>query len=399
MSHLSPPPLTDGKWRKLQKRVWCYRFDYLLALPGILYFIVFHYILMFGIVIVFKDIWPFGGAAGIIEAPCVGLKHFNRFFNSIFFWNVILITVVISGLKIIFGFPAPIIFALMLNEVFRIKFKRFVQPVSYLPHFISRVATTGLVTALLATSGGPITETLNNRAGEDWTFLTKPDHFRGILTASYVWKIVGWSSILYLAAMAAIDPALYEAAAIDGANRFQMARHITIPNIACVITILFIFEIGNQLDAGFEQILLLYSPSVHSVSVIVDTYVYREGLPGLKYSFAAAVGLFKGIMAFLCLIVANSPANRLVQPDDGDAWTSQVSLHCMPDQALMLISRWRRTAASCAFTNAASAIPTNSCAWLRSSLTPAIEARKLQTCAPGLKHFGPIISSSRRLPC
>ena len=304
----------DGKYRRLLKRMWFYRFYYLLALPGILYFIIFHYIPMFGIVIAFKDISPFGGVVGIIEAPWVGLKHFNRFFNSIFFWDVIENTVVISGLKIIFGFPAPIVFALMLNEVTRLKFKRFVQTVSYLPHFISWVVTTGLVTALLATSGGLVTEILNNMTGERWTFLTNPDQFRGILTLSHVWKTVGWSSILYLAAMAAIDPALYEAAAIDGANRFQMARYITIPSIAFVITILFIFEIGNLLDAGFEQILLLYSPAVYSVSDIIDTYVYREGLLGLKYSFAAAVGLFKGVMAFLFLIAANTLANRLGQP-------------------------------------------------------------------------------------
>ncbi len=314
LSRMPPPARNSGNWRKLLERLWFYRFYYLLALPGILYFIIFHYIPMFGIVIAFKDVSPFGGVEGIIEAPWVGLKHFNRFFNSIFFWNVIENTVVISGLKIIFGFPAPIIFALMLNEVFRLKFKRFVQTVSYLPHFISWVVTTGLISALLATSGGLITEALNNLTGDNWSFLTNPDHFRGILTLSHVWKTIGWSSILYLAAMAAIDPALYEAAAIDGANRFQMARHITIPSIAFVITILFIFEIGNLLDAGFEQILLLYSPSVYSVSDIIDTYVYREGLLGLKYSFAAAVGLFKGVMAFLFLIAANALANRLGQP-------------------------------------------------------------------------------------
>lgn len=313
-SRQSPIATNDGKWRRLMKRIWFYRFYYLLALPGILYFIIFHYLPMIGIVIAFKDISPFGGVAGIIEGPWVGLKHFNRFFNSIFFWNVIENTVVISGLKIIFGFPAPIVFALMLNEVFRVKFKRFVQTVSYLPHFISWVVTTGLLTALVATSGGLFTELLNDLTGERWTFLTNPDQFRGILTITHVWKTIGWSSILYLAAMSAIDPALYEAAAIDGADRFQMARHITIPSIAFVITILFIFEIGNLLDAGFEQILLLYSPAVYSVSDIIDTYVYREGLLGLKYSFAAAVGLFKGVMAFLFLVVANTLANRLGQP-------------------------------------------------------------------------------------
>ena len=303
----------DVGWRRLLKRMWFFRFYYLLALPGILYFLIFHYLPMFGIVIAFKDISPFGGVAGIIEGPWVGLKHFQRFFNSIFFWDVIENTLVISGLKIVFGFPAPIIFALMLNEVMRVRFKRLIQTISYLPHFISWVVVTGLVTGLVATSGGLITEFLNNLTGERWTFLTNADQFRGILVITHVWKTVGWSSILYLAAMSAIDPALYEAAAIDGANRFQMARHITIPSIAFVITILFIFEMGNLLDAGFEQILLLYSPSVYSVSDIIDTYVYREGLLGLKYSFAAAVGLFKGVMAFVMILLANALANRLGQ--------------------------------------------------------------------------------------
>lgn len=307
-------PLTRGeRLRKLLKRMWFYRFYYMLALPGILYFIIFHYIPMAGIVIAFKDISPFGGVEGIIEAPWVGFKHFNRFFDSFFFWDVIENTLVISGLKILFGFPAPILFALMLNEVMRVRFKRIVQTISYLPHFISWVVVTGLVTALLATSGGVITEFVNNLTGEQNSFLANPDYFRTILVATHVWKTVGWSSILYLAAMSAIDPALYEAAAIDGANRLQMARHITIPSIAFVITILFIFEMGRILDAGFEQILLLYSPSVYSVSDIVDTYVYREGLLGLKYSFAAAVGLFKSVAAFVMIITANALANRLGQ--------------------------------------------------------------------------------------
>lgn len=294
--------------------MWRYRFYYLLALPGILYFLIFHYLPMFGIVIAFKDVSPFGGIQGIIDAPWVGFKHFNRFFNSIFFWDVVENTLAISGLKILFGFPAPIIFALMLNEVMRTSFKRIVQTISYLPHFISWVVVTGLVTALLATSGGVFTEFLNNLTGEKWTFLTSPDHFRGILVATHVWKTVGWSSIIYLAAMSGIDPALYESAAIDGASRLQMARHITIPAISFVITILFIFEVGHILDAGFEQILLLYSPSVYRVSDIIDTYVYREGLLGLQYSFAAAVGLFKAVLSFVLILMANTIARRLGQP-------------------------------------------------------------------------------------
>ncbi|MBI1257031.1 MAG: ABC transporter permease subunit [Chloroflexi bacterium] len=304
----------DDKRRKLLRQLWAYRFYYLLALPGILYFIIFHYLPMLGIVIAFKDISPFGGLEGIISAPWVGFKHFNRFFSSIFFWNVMGNTLIISGLKILVGFPAPILFALMLNEVMRLRFKRIVQTISYLPHFISWVVVTGLVTALLATSGGVVTEFLNNITGNQWSFITNPDYFRAILVGSDVWKNVGWSSIIYLAAMSGIDPHLYEAAAIDGANRFQMARFITLPGIAFVIAILFIFEMGHILDAGFEQILLLYSPSTYGVADIIDTYVYREGLIGLKYSFAAAVGLFKGVMAFVMILITNIVTHRLGQP-------------------------------------------------------------------------------------
>lgn len=311
--HSSQPVKKDNSLRKLLKQMKAYRFYYMLALPGILYFIIFHYIPMFGIIIGFKDISPFGGLQGIFDAPWVGFKHFERFFNSFFFWNIIENTIMISGLKILFGFPAPILFALMLNEVMRTRVKRIIQTISYLPHFISWVVVTGLVTALLSSSGGLVTGLINDLTGERISFLGNPDYFRAILVGTHVWKTVGWSSILYLAAMSAIDPALYEAAAIDGASRFQMARHITIPSIAFVITILFIFEMGRILDAGFEQILLLYSPSVYSVSDIIDTYVYREGLINLKYSFAAAVGLFKSVIAFVMIVTTNILANRLGQ--------------------------------------------------------------------------------------
>ena len=299
---------------RLVLRLWKYRFYYLLALPGILYFIIFHYLPMLGVVIAFKDVSPFGGVQGVIDAPWVGLKHFDRFFNSFFFWNILENTLAISGLKILFGFPAPILFALMLNEVMRTRFKRFIQTVSYLPHFISWVVVTGLITALLATDGGVLTEFLNDATGQRWSFLNNPAQFRGVLVVSHIWKTIGWSSIIYLAAMTGIDQNLYEAAVIDGANRFQQAIHITLPSIGFVIAILFIFEVGHILDAGFEQILLLYSPGVYSVADIVDTYVYREGLLGLRYSFAAAVGLFKSVISLILVVGANMLARRLGQP-------------------------------------------------------------------------------------
>lgn len=302
------------QWKRLRSRIWKYRFYYLLALPGLLYFFIFHYVPMSGIVIAFKEVSPFGGVQGILDAPWVGLKHFERFLNSFFFWNVVGNTLAISALKILVGFPAPIIFALLLNEVMRTSLKRVMQTISYLPHFISWVVVTGLVTALLGSSGGLITEFLNDLTGQQWNFLTSPAHFRGILVVTHVWKTIGWSSIIYLAAMSSIDPHLYEAAAIDGANRFQMARHITLPSISFVIAILLILEMGHILDAGFEQILLLYSPAVYSVSDIIDTYVFREGLLGLKYSFAAAVGLFKAILSLVLILGANRVARRMGQP-------------------------------------------------------------------------------------
>jgi putative aldouronate transport system permease protein len=311
---ISAAPPSDSWLKRTGRQMWKFRFYYLLALPGILYFIIFHYIPMAGIIIAFKDVSPFGGVQGIIDGPWVGLRHFDRFLNSFFFWNVMENTVAISGLKILFGFPAPIIFALMLNEVMRVRFKRMVQTISYLPHFISWVVVTGLISALIGTSGGLLTEFLNDVTGRQWSFLTNPEYFRWVLVISHVWKTIGWSSIIYLAAMSGIDTHLYEAAAIDGANRFQQARYITIPSIAFVIVILFIFEVGHILDAGFEQILLLYSPAVYSVSDIIDTYVYREGLLGLRYSFAAAVGLFKAVLSLFLILGANTLARRLGQP-------------------------------------------------------------------------------------
>ena len=295
------------------QKVWRYRFYYILALPGLIYFLIFHYGPMGGALIAFKDISPFDGIEGLFDSPWVGFKHFHRFVNSYYFFDLIENTLIISGLKIIFGFPAPIIFALLLNEIMRTSIKRIFQTISYLPHFISWVVTAGMITALLATSGGLITQTLNELTGEEWSFMGNKDYFVGILVSSHVWKTIGWSSIIYLAAMSSIDPSLYEAARIDGASRFQMARYITLPGISFVIVIMFLFEIGNLLDAGFEQILLLYSPAVYSVSDIIDTYVYREGLLGLKFSFSTAVGLFKAIIAFVLLYSANRLANRLGQ--------------------------------------------------------------------------------------
>jgi len=288
-------------------------FYYLLALPGLLYFLIFHYLPMFGIIVAFKDITPFSGLDGILHQPFVGLFHFERWVKSYYFTNVMGNTLIISGLKLLFGFPTPIILALLINEVRTVWFKRTVQTISYMPHFLSMVVVSGLVMNLLSSQGGLMNQFVVALGGKSHAYLTDPHYFRAILVGSHVWQHVGWGTILYLAAMAGIDPQLYEAAMIDGANKFQQIRHITLPGITFVIIILLIFAIGGLLNAGFEQILLLYSPAVYSVADIIDTYVYRSGLLGMQYSFATAVGVFKSIIAMILLLGANWVARRLGQ--------------------------------------------------------------------------------------
>jgi len=286
-------------------------FYYLLALPGLLYFLVFEYgPIVLGVMIAFKDISPFDGFEGVISEPYVGFANFQRFFDSYYFWNVLSNTLIISALKLAFGFPAPIILALMINEVRNTLFKRTVQTISYMPHFLSMVIVAGLVMSVLTTEGGLVNQVVVYAGGEPHAYLTDPAFFRWILVGTTVWQTVGWGTILYLAAMANIDPQLYEAAVIDGANRWQQMRTITLPSISFVIILLLIFQIGNLLNAGFEQILLLYSPSVYSVSDIIDTYVYRSGLLEMEYSFATAVGLFKAVLAMVLILIANAVARR-----------------------------------------------------------------------------------------
>lgn len=290
------------------KQIKAHKFYYLLIAPGVIYFFIFHYLPMFGIIVAFKDVSPFEGISGIIHNSWVGFKHFERFFSSIYFWNVLGNTLIISFYKLLFGFPAPIILALMINEVRLRWFKKSVQTISYLPHFISAVVVTGMIQQLLTTNGGLVNELIKWLGGEAQNFLGSTSHFRSVLVASDVWQGMGWGSILYLAAMTGIDPQLYEAAKIDGAGKRRQIWHITLPGIVPVIVILLIYNIGGLLNAGFEQILLLYSPAVYQVADIIDTYVYREGLTGMQYSYSAAVGLFKNVLALLLILGANYTA-------------------------------------------------------------------------------------------
>lgn len=282
-----------------------YKLYYLLILPGILYYVVFHYIPMFGIVIAFKDISPFEGVKGIITGEWVGLKHFIKFFNSMYFWNIIRNTLVISFYKLAVGFPAPIILALLLNEVRNKHFKKIVQTISYLPHFISMVVVAGLLTNILSTQGGIVNEVIKFFGKEPIYFLGDSHYFRGVLVWSGVWQGIGWGSILYLAAITGIDPQLYEACIVDGGGKWRQIWNITLPGISNVIVLLLIMNIGGLLNAGFEQILLLYSPAVYDVSDIIDTYVYREGLINANYSFSTAIGLLKSVIAMILMMGSN----------------------------------------------------------------------------------------------
>ncbi|WP_233530940.1 ABC transporter permease [Paenibacillus alkalitolerans] len=298
---------------KLWPAIKLHRFYYYLIIPGMLYFLIFDYIPMFGIIIAFKDLSPFEGVSAIFTSEWVGFKHFVRFWNSYYFWNVMRNTLLISGYKLLFGFPASILLALLLNELRHMMFKRVVQTVSYLPHFISTVVVAGLAMMILSTDGGLINAIIVQFGGEPIHFLGSPAYFRSILVISHVWQSIGWGSILYLAAMSGIDPGLYEAAKMDGAGRLRQAWHITLPGITPVIAILLILSIGGLLNAGFEKVLLLYSPAVYEVADIIDTYVYREGLTQLNYSFATAVGLFKNVIAMFLILGANYVAKRMNQ--------------------------------------------------------------------------------------
>ncbi|MBS4178434.1 ABC transporter permease [Lederbergia citrea] len=282
----------------------------LMVIPAIIFIFIFSYIPMYGIVMAFKDYNIF---KGVMESPWVGLKHFKMFFDAPEFSQVMRNTLVISFLKFFIGFPAPIILALMLNEVRNMAFKRVVQTVSYLPHFLSWVIVSGFVMSLLSTDNGSLNIALEkmNVINEPIGFLSISKYFWAILVTTNVWKDIGFGSIVYLAAIAGIDQQLYEAAALDGASRFKQIYLITIPSIMPVILIFMILAIGNLLNAGFEDILLLGSnPVVREVADVLDTYVYRRGIQNSLFSYATAVGLFKAIISVGLLTMANFFARR-----------------------------------------------------------------------------------------
>lgn len=282
----------------------------LMVLPAMLFIFIFSYIPMYGVLMAFQDFNIFDG---FFASPWVGFKHFITFFESPEFFNVIRNTMVIALLKFCIGFPAPILLALMLNEVRNMFFKRIVQTISYLPHFLSWVIVAGLVMSILSVENGSLNMLMQklNLIEEPVSFLAIPEYFWAILVSTNVWKEIGFGSIVYIAAIAGINPQLYEAAEMDGASKFQQILRITLPSIMPVVIIFMILAIGNLLSAGFEDILLLASnPVLRDVSDVIDTYVYRVGLANYRYSYATAVGLFKAAISVLLLTLANFLARR-----------------------------------------------------------------------------------------
>lgn len=282
---------------------------YLMILPIVAYYLIFHYGPMYGLQIAFKKYTP---GAGIWGSPWVGFKHFTSFFNSYYFWRLLRNTFLINFYELIFSFPIPIIFALLLNELRQERFKKTVQTVSYLPHFISLVVICGIVTDFVA-SDGLINDAIAFFGGERTPLLQKPGLFRTIYISSGVWQGMGFRSIIYIAALSSIDQEIYEAATIDGANRFQRVWHITIPGIAPTIVILLILNIGSMLSVGFEKILLLYNPAIYETADVISTFVFRKGLENYEFSYSAAVGLFNSIVNFTLLFIANNVSRRVTQ--------------------------------------------------------------------------------------
>jgi putative aldouronate transport system permease protein len=283
----------------------------IMVIPALIFILIFSYFPMYGVLMAFQDYDIF---KGFWNSPWVGFKHFDAFFHASEFGQIMRNTIVISLLKLAIGFPAPIILALMLNEVRHMLFKRVIQTISYLPHFLSWVIVSGFAISMLSPENGSINILLLklHLIHEPINFLALPEYFWTILISAGVWKEVGFATIVYLAAIASVDPHLYEAASIDGASRYKMSYLITIPSIAPVITIFLILQIGSILNAGFEDILLLASnPTLRDVSDVIDTYAYRIGIKNLRYSYATAVGLFKAVISVGLLTIANYIARRL----------------------------------------------------------------------------------------
>lgn len=302
-----PMNVSPKKKNPIWKNVWKNWELYLFIAPAFLYFLIFHYGPMYGIQIAFKNFIP---AKGITGSAWVGFDHFERFFNSYYFWDLLWNTLSISLYELAIGFPLPIILALAFNEIRNGFFKRTVQTVTYAPHFISVVVMAGMIITFLSPTSGIIVHIIEFFGIDAPSFLTDPKWFKTIYVLSGVWQSAGWGTIIYLAALSGVDPQLHEAAVVDGASRIQRIWNINIPAIIPTITILLILNMGSILGVGFEKILLLQNSLNMSSSDVISTFVYRSGLVDAQYSFSTAVGLFNSVVNAVLLITVNQIAKR-----------------------------------------------------------------------------------------
>ncbi|MCR8632487.1 ABC transporter permease subunit [Paenibacillus sp. N5-1-1-5] len=284
-----------------------YRWLYLMLAPGFFYFVIFKYIPMWGVLIAFQDYQVF---QGFLASKWVGLKHFERFFGDPVFWMLFRNTFVLAFYNLVFFFPLPIVIALMLNEVRKELFKRTVQTLIYIPHFISWVVVVGIAYIFFTTEGGIVNEWIAALGWEKLNFLVSEAWFRTMVVSELMWKETGWGTIIFLAALAGVDPQLYEAAHMDGANRLRQLYHITLPAIRSTIIILLILRLGSFLDTGFEQIFLMLNPLNRQVGEVFDTYVYSIGIQQGLFSYSTSVGLFKSVIGLVLVLSANYIAKR-----------------------------------------------------------------------------------------
>lgn len=293
-------------WERFCKDVVRDKWLYLLLLPGIVFLIIFRYIPIFGNVIAFMDYNPYDASQNV----WVGLKHFQDLLTRPQFLQVFGNTLYISILKMVCGFPVPIILALMMNEMKNLKFKKVAQTLLYLPNFISWVVLAGLIMNMLDPDTGLVTSIINSISGEQVQVLTDTRYFVPMLIVTDIYKGAGWGTIIYFAALSGIDPQLYEAAEIDGARKWKQLLHITLPSITPTIVVMLILSCNNIVNAGFDQIFMLYSATVYSVADIIDTYVYRIGIKNADYSFSTAAGLFKSVIALVMILIVNTVAKK-----------------------------------------------------------------------------------------
>lgn len=291
----------------LVKRIKKNKAVYLLFLPTLLFYFVYKYLPMFGNIMAFQD---YSIAKGISGSDFVGFKHFVEFFNNYKFEELLRNTLTISGLTLLIGFPMPIIFALLLNEVKCNRFKKSVQTITYMPHFISSVVIVSILNVFVSSSG-VINEILALFGQKPVQFMTTPNYFPWIYVFTTVWQQLGWDSIIFISAIAGVDQELYEAARVDGANRFQLVKHVTLPGISSTIVVILILKIGQLLTVGYEKIILMYNPAIYETADVISTYVYRKGLLEANYGYSTAVSMFNSVCNFILLISANCISKKI----------------------------------------------------------------------------------------